>query len=207
MNHLAHALLADGADTEFALGSALGDFVRGPPDPAWAAARRAGLRFHRAIDRFTDTHREVIAARALFASPLRRYAGILVDVWFDHLLARQWPACATLSVDGESLSGFSRRWLALLDAHTDALPGRMRDFLAYIHVHDLPAGYREEAVIDEVLRGIGRRLSRPNPLHAALPALRERAAPLRRHFDAFFPGLVQYARRERGVIAPATPST
>ena len=90
MNHLAHALLADAGGIEFALGSAMGDFVRGRPDPAWPLARQAGLRFHRAIDAFTDAHPEVVAARNQFTPPMRRYAGIVLDVWFDHLLVLKW---------------------------------------------------------------------------------------------------------------------
>ncbi|MGH8113592.1 MAG: ACP phosphodiesterase, partial [Rhodanobacteraceae bacterium] len=108
MNHLAHALLADAGGTEFALGSALGDFTHGHPDPAWPAARQAGLRFHRAIDQFTDRHPEVVAARRLFQPPMRRYAGIVLDVWFDHLLVNGWDRFAA----DESAAHFSQRWLA-----------------------------------------------------------------------------------------------
>jgi len=72
------------------LGSLIGDFVRGRIDPALPPKVRAGIALHRAIDAYTDAHADVAAARALFEPPFRRYAGILLDMWFDHLLARQW---------------------------------------------------------------------------------------------------------------------
>lgn len=193
MNHLAHALLADAGGTEFALGSALGDFTHGHPDPAWPAARQAGLRFHRAIDRFTDQHPEVVTARGLFHPPMRRYAGIVLDVWFDHLLVREWDGFVT----EESLPDFSRRWLGLLDRRAPELPPSLRAFLAWMHGHGLPAAYGEDATIDVVLHALAQRLSRPSPMGDALPALQAHAAALQRHFEAFFPELVTYARTLR----------
>jgi acyl carrier protein phosphodiesterase len=190
MNHLAHALLADAGGVEFALGSAQGDFVHGHPDPAWPAARQAGLRFHRAIDHYTDAHPEVVSARNLFEPPLRRYAGIMLDIWFDHLLVRDWPHCCA----EEPLARFSQRWLALLDARAAELPESLRGFLAWMHAHGLPEAYGDEATLDVVFHALARRLSRPSPIGDALSALRDRAAPLQRHFDAFFPGLVVHAR-------------
>ena len=193
MNHLAHALLADAGGVEFALGSALGDFVRGRPDPDWPEARRAGLRFHRAIDHYTDAHPEVVAARNAFEPPLRRYAGIVLDIWFDHLLVRGW---ARLNPD-EPLTPFARRWLAMLDARATDLPEALRGFLAWMHAHGLPQAYGDAAMLEVVFHGLARRLSRPSPVGDALPALRDRAETLQRHFDAFFPELIVHARTLR----------
>ena len=196
MNHLALALLADAGGVEFALGSAQGDFMHGRPNPGWSEARQAGLRFHRAIDRFTDAHPEVVAARNAFEPPLRRYAGIVLDVWFDHLLVRGWRRyCAE-----ESLPQFSRRWLTLLDARAAELPESLRAFLAWMHAHGLPEAYGEDATLDVVFHALARRLSRPSPIGDALPALQDRAQTLQRHFDAFFPELVVHARALRRTL-------
>src|SRR6478609_8124795 len=108
MNLLAHALLA-GGDDDVRFGSMIGDFVRGAIDPALPDGVRGGIALHRAVDAYTDAHAEVVAARALFEPPYRRYAGILLDVWFDHLLARDWPRHAA-----GSLHAFSREVQALL---------------------------------------------------------------------------------------------
>lgn len=193
MNHLAHALLADAGGVEFALGSAQGDFVHGRPDPAWPAARQAGLRFHRAIDHYTDAYPAVVAARNLFDRPLRRYAGIVLDIWFDHLLVRGWDRYAP----DEPLAHFSERWLTLLDAHAAELPESLRGFLTWMHGHGLPEAYGDDATLDIVFHALARRLSRPSPVGEALPALRLRAAALRLHFDAFFPELLSHARELR----------
>ncbi len=90
MNHLAHALLA-GDDEWLLLCGMLGDFVHGQPVPQLFPSRViAGIRLHGAIDVYTDAHPEVLAAKAQLPPPYRRYAGILLDMWFDHCLARDF---------------------------------------------------------------------------------------------------------------------
>ena len=191
MNHLAHALLGR-ADAGLMLGSLTADFVRGAIDPALPRGVRAGIALHRAIDVYTDSHPEVVTARARFAPPYRRYAGILLDVWFDHLLARDWGRYG----DG-SLQSFSHEVQALLATRAAELPPRMHGFARYLQAHDLPEAYRELPMIEQVLRGLSGRLSHANPLADALPALQAQAPALERHFAAFFPELVAYAARTR----------
>ncbi len=192
MNLLAHALLA-GDDDDVRFGSVIGDFVRGAIDPALPAGVREGIALHRAVDAYTDAHPEVVAARALFAPPFRRYAGILLDVWFDHLLARGWARAG----DG-SLAQFSGDVQDQLRRRSHELPARMRGFAAYVLRNDLPARYRERAMIAQVFFGLSQRIARANPVAIALPALVKHEDAIAAHFDAFFPDLRAHAARELG---------
>ncbi|HET6805706.1 MAG TPA: ACP phosphodiesterase [Frateuria sp.] len=187
MNHLAHALLA-GADRERVLGGVLGDFVRGAPDPLLPAGVREGIALHRAIDGYTDRHPEVLAARALFQPPYRRYAGIALDMWFDHLLARDFVRWSPLP-----LAGFSTGLRELLRRQDALLPPSARRFAHYMRANDLPAAYADPAMLDRALAGIGERLQRDNPLGRMLPVLQALDAPLQARFDAFFPQLQRFA--------------
>jgi acyl carrier protein phosphodiesterase len=73
------------------LGGLLGDFVRGPIESlAYAPQVRRGIGLHRANDVFTDAHPQVRSAKALLPPPYWRYAGIALDMWFDHRLARDF---------------------------------------------------------------------------------------------------------------------
>lgn len=187
MNYLAHTLLARG-DADLEVGGILGDYVRGRPNPALPAGLRRGIMLHRAVDTYTDRHARVVAARALFDPPFRRYAGIMLDVWFDHCLAREFSRWSALSLDD-----FSARLRKRVDARAVWLPPSLDRFAAFMHERDLPAAYVQPEVIGEVLAGLGRRLSRANPLDRALPVLAARNRVLRDHFNAFFPDLVAYA--------------
>lgn len=198
MNYLAHALLA-GDDPDLEVGGILGDFVRGRPDPALPPRLRAGIVLHRSVDSYTDRHAQVRAARARFDPPWRRYAGILLDVWFDHCLARDFASWSTLPLDE-----FSLRLRRRLQAREPWLPPALRRFAAYMQAHDLPAGYADADQVEQALAGIGRRLKRPNPLAQALPVLRDKDALLQQHFAAFFPDLIRHAKRWRKTEMPHT---
>lgn len=89
MNYLAHLLLAE-ANTESRIGNLLGDFAHGVLLSELPPAVRAGLQRHRAVDRFTDQAAEVLSAKALFSPARRRFAGIALDMLFDHLLIKHW---------------------------------------------------------------------------------------------------------------------
>ncbi|MDW2983096.1 MAG: ACP phosphodiesterase [Rhodanobacter sp.] len=189
MNHLAHALLA-GDDEALRLGGMLGDFVHGRPDATVFPPRViAGIRLHRAIDVYTDAHPEVLAARALLPAPYRRYAGILLDMWFDRCLARDFPQWSA-----QPLAEYSAALRVLLWRQDPLLPPALRRFRGYMEAHGLPAAYTDDAVLDEALGGIGQRLRRANPLASALPVLLEREAELQRRFEAFFPELREFAQ-------------
>ncbi len=189
MNHLAHALLA-GDDERMRLGGMLGDFVHGQLDHSPLPAGVVdGIRLHRAIDTYTDAHPEVLAAKAELPPPYRRYAGILLDMWFDHCLARDFPRWSA-----QPLGDFSDELRALLWRQDALLPPALRQFRAYMERHGLPAGYADRAVLDHALAGIGQRLSRANPLATAMPVMVEHEAALQRRFDAFFPDLREFSR-------------
>jgi acyl carrier protein phosphodiesterase len=189
MNHLAHVLLA-GADEQLRLGGMLGDFVHGPVT-ALALPPRVidGIRLHRAIDVHTDAHAEVAQARTLLPAPYRRYAGILLDMWFDHLLARDFRRWSE-----QPLAGFSADVRDLLQRNDALLPPDLRRFRGYMEARDLPAGYADRNVLGQALAGIGQRLRRANPLDSAMPPLIAQEAALQRHFDAFFPQLQVFTR-------------
>ena len=187
MNHLAHVLLA-GADPERRLGGVLGDFVRGTPDPSLPSGVREGIALHRAIDGYTDRHPDVLAARALFEPPYRRYAGIALDMWFDHCLARDFARWSR-----QPLEAFSVDLRELLRRHDALLPAAAQRFARYMQANDLPAGYADPAVLDRALAGIGQRLRRDNPLDRMLPVLQALDAPLQERFEAFFPQLQDFA--------------
>ncbi len=195
VNLLAHALLA-APDADLMFGGLIADFVQGRIDPALPLGVRDGIALHRSIDVFTDAHAQVAAARALFDAPYRRYAGILLDVWFDHLLARDWARLGR-----GDLGAFSERILALLQDRHDEVPPAMHRFVRYLAANGLPRRYREVEMIGQVLKGLSLRLSRANPIGSALPLLEARAEAIARHFEAFLPDLQAHAEAERVRLA------
>ncbi len=177
MNFLAHLLLA-GDDDGLRLGAMLGDFVRGrraldfyPEDV------RLGIKLHRHTDQFFDSLPEVVQLRKNFPASFRRYSGIVIDLAYDHELARRWE-----NYSNQSLEHFDQEIYALLARSDRLLPDRLRQFMSYAGRRGLFAAYREKSEILHSLRGVGSRLSRPNPLHRA-EEIWDELAP---HFSASF---------------------
>ena len=188
MNILAHAFLG-GADDDLRLGGMMGDFVRGVPDPSLPEAVRRGIVLHRAVDSFTDRHPAVVQARGLFQAPFRRYAGILLDMWFDHCLARDFAAWGDIPLD--EYSDGVRQLLRQRDA---LIPDRMRGFIQYMEREGLPATYADRATLGRAFIGMSHRLSRENPLAEAMPVLLDLEGELWLCFRTFFPELLAFAK-------------
>ena len=98
MNYLAHLFLArPTADSQF--GNLLGDFRRGVDIKEFGQAVQLGLKNHYEVDRFTDSHTSVLAAKALFHKSRRRFAPVALDIYFDHLLIKHWASFTTQGFD------------------------------------------------------------------------------------------------------------
>lgn len=182
MNYLAHLHLGGERPAQL-LGSLYGDFVKGPLAGRWPAEIEAGIRLHRRIDVFTDAHPLVAAARARFPVARRRYSGILLDVFFDHCLALHWQRFAEVSLDD-----FTRHVYGVLAAEP-VLPERLALIAPRMAAQDWLGSYRDFAVLEQVLAGMQRRLSRPEALDGALVELEALYQPLSEDFLAFYPQL------------------
>ena len=194
MNYLAHVYLA--RDTGAArLGQLLGDFRRGLDVDRLPHEVRAGLAEHAEVDRFTDAHARVRRSRARFEPPLRRFAGIVVDVAFDHFLVRHWDRFST-----QPLASVTSGLYRALEEHRAILPPRLAAIAPAMVRDDWLGSYGDLANVDRALRGIGARFRRETPLAAAGAEVRRRYAGLEADFLTFFPRLVAFveARKARG---------
>tara|TARA_R110000868_G_scaffold235068_2_gene488798 strand:- start:5335 stop:5895 length:561 start_codon:yes stop_codon:yes gene_type:complete len=72
------------------LGNFLGDFVKGSQLQHLSFEIEQGIRLHRSIDVFTDSHPLIIALRQCFPSEIRRMSGVIIDIYFDYLLMQTW---------------------------------------------------------------------------------------------------------------------
>lgn len=189
MNFLAHAFLA-GNDPDLLLGQIAADFVRGRLNDGDHGALLDGMRMHRALDSFTDSHPRVVASRGLMVGPRRRFAGIIVDVLYDHFLARHWARYSD-----EPLADFSLRSYALLESRVAELPAPLQRFAPYMIERDLLGSIGEEASLVASFERLDRRFSRPTPLREALHELHVHGAQLESDFLDFFPQACDFAKQ------------
>jgi acyl carrier protein phosphodiesterase len=200
VNYLAHVFLSR-ETPEAILGALYGDFVKGAPEPAHSSAIRAAIALHRAIDRFTDAHRLTCASRALVSPARRRFAPILIDVFYDHFLARRWHEYCDLP-----LATFARQVYDVLLTHYAQLPARLQFVAPRMAAHDWFGAYAGLDGMDAAVNGIARRLARharAAALHGGVEELRDNYDALDEHFRAFFPELVRFADEHRAAAVHA----
>ncbi len=188
MNFLAHLYLAD-RQPDALLGSLMGDFVKGPLQGRFSPDLTRALAQHRKVDAFTDAHPVVRASRARMTPARRRFAGIMVDVFYDHFLALHWEDYAE-----QPLEAFAREVYALLRTREAMLPERLRRIAPLMVQFDWLGSYRRVEAVHVALDRMGERLKRGNALLGAGAELTANYDGLQADFRAFFPEVRRFAQ-------------
>lgn len=186
MNFLAHTLLAFD-EPELLVGQFCGDFVRGRDLTRFPTRIAQGIRLHRHVDVFTDRHAAVIAARAGFGER-RRFAGIILDVWFDHCLARDWSRFSGLSLDTHA-----HRVSTVLADHSSMLPASAQRFAGFLQREALFQAYLSPQAVVDTLARLAMRSSAMQPLALGMRDLIDHQAGMDHAFEVLWPELQQSA--------------
>lgn len=153
MNHLAHALLADDGDPESLIGNIAGDYIKGPlAQHALAPGVARGVRHHRRVDAFTDAHPVTTGLRAAFPAGRRRFAGIALDVSFDHFLARHWHRFSALPRETFIVGVYAQ-----LERHRAQLPAPFDQLAPRLIAADWLSRCEDLDGVEGALAAIGRR--------------------------------------------------
>ncbi|MCC5883701.1 MAG: DUF479 domain-containing protein [Halomonas sp.] len=181
MNFLAHAWLARGGSDEFLYGNLIADGVKGSDLSGWPTEVACGIRHHRRVDAFVDSHPTVASARCRAPAECRRYAGIALDLVWDHFVARELNL-------GRQQSLLVLRSYEVL-SHRPA-PARLESMIPALVAQDWLHRYADFSFTCDAISGIGRRLSGPNRLAASVPWLKADYAGLEADFHRLWPAVL-----------------
>lgn len=187
MNYLAHLFLSAGTP-ESLIGNLLGDFVKGSTVNLYDGEIRKGIDLHRKVDSYTDSHVIVRSSKSLISPQRRRFAGVLVDVFYDHFLAKNWRDYSEVP-----LGDFARCAYKILQENRDILPESLQRVLPIIIARDLLSSYQEISEIAGTLARMSARIKRINNLASGIEDLTVNYQQLESDFRAFFPDLISYA--------------
>lgn len=188
MNYLAHTLLG-GPSAADKTGALLGDFVKGTLPGTLPLDLAHGVALHRSIDAFTDAHPLFARSRERVSPARRRYAGIMIDMFYDHLLARHWA-----DLGHGDLAQFAQSVYAALDEHAHWLPPRLASISPRMRQFDWLTAYRELSAVRQAIDSMSvHRLSQPNALAGAVDELERDYAGFEADFLAFWPEVCHHA--------------
>lgn len=160
----------------------MADEVKGRDLSMHVSGIERGIRLHRAIDSFTDTHPSLRAGRERVRSYAGRYAGVVMDLFYDHLLASQWSRW-----QAEELPVFAQRMYGLLMAHEAMMPAATRYMLGFMVERDWLSNYATIEGIGRSIHGLSRRVVEGAVMSGAEAVLAEHIETYRAEFDVFLP--------------------
>jgi acyl carrier protein phosphodiesterase len=184
MNHFAHLVLSQ-PTVESTVGNLLGDFARGVDPQALPAAVKAGLLNHRAVDRFTDSHPLVQRMKSVFSPQRRRFAGIALDIYFDHLLINHWHRFEQRD-QSQLVTGFYRR----MRQGQALMPGEdMQRVTRRMISYDWFGSYRDIDSIAEAMDRVAARIRFSNRFANAIEDIERNQEMIGEGFFQFYPQL------------------
>lgn len=191
MNYLAHLLLAENSP-ESHIGNLMGDFVKGNLEQYKTQYSKEiinGIKLHRKVDLFTDTHRIYISSKRRIVD-FRRFSGIIIDVCYDHFLAKHWAMFSD-----ESLDSFVNNIYTELQNHQNILPVNLQQALPRMIAEDWLCSYRTPEGVGLAFGRIARRLKRENTLATALDEVMNNYSGIESDFLIFFPEVMSYVQK------------
>ena len=186
MNFLAHLFL-DSSSDDALLGSLLGYFVKGGIEGRFSAEVSDAIFLHRKIDSFADAHMITRKSRNRISPLRRRFAGIIVDVCYDHFLSMHWHHFGTTD-----LKSFVDQVYAVLIKNRSLLPERLRRILPFMISQNLLGSYIHLEKVGNALDRIASRLSRGGQFMRAITEIEANYEALEIDFLAFFPDLTAF---------------
>lgn len=183
MNWLAHVLLSEPTPA-FRIGNLLPDLLRATELAGLPQSFAAGIARHRVIDQFTDRHPVVRQSIGRIAGGYRRFAPILVDVFYDHFLSVGWQQYCS-----QPLDLYLEEFYDSFASQQSQLPEEVLGHLQRMRAENWLGSYRDAAGVQLTLARISRRFRRPVELGGAVGELDRHYAGLRADFTEFFPEL------------------
>ncbi len=191
MNHFAHLVLAK-PTVESTVGNLLGDFARGVDQASLPVAVRAGLLNHRAVDRFTDGHPLVLEMKRSFGARRRRFAGVALDIYFDHLLINHWGR-----FEQRGLEDLIARLYQRMDEGQEMMPhDGMQRVTRHMIEYDWFGSYRDIDSVAEVIDRVAGRIRFPNDFDNAIEDLQRSHEMILQGFIEFYPQLQQHVTEQ-----------
>ncbi len=191
MNLLAHAHLS-GNDHNILLGNFIADAVKGNKILDYKKEIQSGILLHRKIDTFTDNHPVVKQSIERVRPDFGRFAGIVVDIYYDHFLARNWHV-----YDERELSVFAAHVYGILARNLFILPHRTKRLLPFLIAQNWLTAYASFRGLQQVFYGMDRRTKRISGMDKAIEVLKINYDELFNDFTNFYPELIDYSKSER----------
>jgi acyl carrier protein phosphodiesterase len=200
LNFLAHTYLS-GCEEAIIVGNFMGDYVKGRNFTQFPDLVRKGILIHRDIDTFTDMHPIIRRNKLHISDRYHKYAGIIIDIFFDHFLASLWDRYSTLP-----LQDYVNRTYDLLKRNYSLLPPAIKMWFPTFLENNWMMAYQSVEGIELVLERMAANTSLPNHAGYAVQVLNEKYTIIQEDFLKFFPLIIEFLEEKYQILIPSERS-
>lgn len=193
MNYLAHFHIADHCNSNLA-GNLLGDFVKGDPTTQFPEIVSQGIMLHRAVDSFTDSHELVSKAKSYFPEENKRFAGIALDMFWDHCLAEKWNEHSDIPL--QAFVAETEIKIDKTNAQFETLPAGYLTLCEKMFSQEWLVSYRHFPIMEKALINISKRRRGFEPLVDCYQTFEQHYDELFAIFDEFYPLLLAFSKEQ-----------
>jgi acyl carrier protein phosphodiesterase len=186
MNYLAHCFLSC-SDEDLLLGNIITDFMRKKEEQNYSGRVLEGIHLHRKIDEYTDSHNASLSLRTLLRKRHGKYASVVVDLVWDHMLCQHWS-----DYSGSTLDNFAAPIYEILLRRKSELPTAFQTKVDSMIGNDFLLSYRDKLSMQSSLEWMDRRVNFPSDFVGAIYDVEENYKYIEELFSQFFPDLITY---------------
>jgi acyl carrier protein phosphodiesterase len=190
MNFLAHIYLS-GDDEGITIGNFIADGIKGKKYLKYPAKIQKGILLHRSIDSYTDHHPTVRLSTARLHKNYGHYSGVIVDILYDHYLAKNW-----MKYHSKPLDEYIEDFYELLRSSYEILPARIKKMMPYMISDNWLLSYATVPGIGKILSQMNVRTRGISKMNLAVIDLEEYYSEFEDEFTSFFADLINHTENK-----------
>jgi acyl carrier protein phosphodiesterase len=190
MNFLAHIHLS-GTNDQIKIGNFMADGIRGKQFLNFPVEIQKGILLHRAIDTFTDAHPLFRKSTKRLHSRYHHYAGVIVDLYYDHFLAKKWS-----EYNDEKLEDYVARFYQTLVAHSEILTAKTQHLLPYMIEQNWLVSYQSISGLEHILKQMDNRTKNQSKMRYASEELIANYDAFEEEFSLFYEELQEFSKNK-----------
>lgn len=173
------------------IGNFIADGIRGNQFTHLDYEIQQGIKLHREIDTFTDAHPIVRKSKRRLHKRYGLYAGVVIDIFYDHYLARNWGKYSAIPLDL-----YVDQVYELLQNNFEILPEKTQEMLPFMIEYNWLYNYQFQEGIERVMNGMNRRTKNRGQINLAIEDLKALDCEFQQDFTQFFKELRTFSHQK-----------
>lgn len=192
-------LYFSGQNEQIMIGNFIGDSIKGNKANDFPPLITEGIMLHRKIDDFSDKNPEVLKSKERFRSIYGKYAGVAVDIMYDHFFAANFQHYTSFN-----LNDFASHCYTTLLKNWKVIPWEIKLFLPFLIKHKRLQSYATIKGLSSALTLMSKKTSFPDKTREAIAILTQEYVHFENEFDCFFSDISSFVSDELKIICPVS---